>query len=214
MRIIFILFISLFTFQAFGQADSSYVCSRDTKLVYSGLNNLSGQGKTSFLVAISYFPELNRSRIQLKYKKIRTTMSVRPTIGSLIFNRRENRKYIIRINSSLRDSIITLNELSSDAQVGLLGHELSHIVDYRSRNIWGVISRGFAYMSKRGMTKYEREIDLITIKHGLGSPLYQWSNYVLHGSDASSKYKLFKSSIYMTPEEIRDLYNAEIPTTH
>jgi hypothetical protein len=208
MRIIFILYLFLILYPVFGQ-NASIV--RDTtkqkeglELLYPGLNHISEQGRTSFLVALGYFPELKHARIQLKYEKIATTMNVRPTVGSLLFKRRENRTYIIRINSSLEDSVITLNELSSDAQVGVLGHELSHIVDYKCRSIWGVIARGLTYFTKRGKTNYEREVDGIAIKHGLGCPLYQWSNYVLHESDASCQYKLFKSNTYMKPEEIQD----------
>lgn len=181
------------------------------ELFYPGLSDIPEQGRASFLVAISYFPELTNARIQLKYKKIRTTLNVRPTLGSLVFNRKGSRKYIIRINNSLRDSIITMNELSPDAQVGLLGHELSHIVDYRGRSIWGVMGRGFGYLSKRGKARYEREVDAITINHGLGRQLYQWSNYVLHDSKASYRYKQFKSSIYMKPEEIQNTFTSGQP---
>lgn len=216
MRFFFILYFLIFIYPAFGQSTTATVnttiIKADTVMLSPGLNNISEQGQTSFLVAMSYFPELSNSRIRLKYKKIRTTMNVRPTIGSLIFNGRENRKYIIRINSSTNDSVITLNELSSDAQIGVIGHELSHIVDYRMKNIWGVIARGFSYISKRRKANFEKEIDRIAIKHGLGCELYEWSNYVLHGSDASFKYKLFKSNTYLKPEEIRDLENAETPT--
>jgi hypothetical protein len=218
MRIFFFLFFTLYTYSVFAQSISATgndtTFKADTTELYPGLNSIPEQGRTSFLVALSYFPELSHSKIQLKNKKILTTMNVRPTIASLIFNRKEYRKYTIRINSSLKDSIITLNELPSDVQIGVIGHELSHIVDYRTKNIWGVISRAFAYLSKQGKTRFEKEIDGITIKHGLGGALYQWSNYVLHHSDASSKYKLFKSNIYMKPEEIRDFENAETLTPH
>ncbi len=216
MRIFVVWILVLVSYPVWGQSSQVLGDSSQThkylELNYPGLHNISAQGQTSFLVAISYFPELANLRIQLKHKKIRTTLNVRPTFGSLVFNRKNNRKYIIRINSSLKDSIITLNEVPSDAQIGLIGHELSHIVDYRTKNFWGVISRAFAYLSKQGKTRFEKEIDGITIKHGLGRALYQWSNYVLHHSDASSKYKLFKSNIYMKPDEIRDFENAETLT--
>jgi hypothetical protein len=216
MRIFVVFVFILATYPVWGQTgqvlgDSSRI-HKCLERNYTGVHNISEQGQTSFLVAMSYFPELSNSRIQLKYKKIRTTLNVRPTIGSLVFNRKNNRKYIVRINSSTNDSIITLNELSSDAQIGVIGHELSHIVDYRMKNIWGVIARGFSYISRRRKANFEKEIDRIAIKHGLGCELYEWSNYVLHGSDASSKYKLFKSNTYLKPEEIRDLEKAETST--
>jgi hypothetical protein len=208
MKFFFVLFLSLVSYPVFGQSGFDRN-NRDMRLLYPGLQDISEQGRTSFIVALSYFPELAHSRIQLKYTKIKTTLNVRPTLCSLIFNRKINRKYIIRINSSLKDSVITLNELSSDAQVGVLGHELSHIVDYRQRNIWGTIARGFAYLSKRRKANYEKEIDGIAIQHGLGCQLYQWAIYVQQGSDASEQYKLFKSKTYMKPDEIQKLYESK-----
>lgn len=211
MRTFFILYLILILYPVFGQQslvvhDSAEQKERSESL-YSGLGNISEQGRSSFFTALSHFPELKHVRIQLQCEKIATTMNVRPTVGSLLFKGRENRTYIIRINSSTEDSVITLNELSSDAQVGVLGHELSHIVDYQHRSIWGVIARGFAYLTTRGKTNYEREIDGITIKHGLGGQLYQWSYYVLHDSKATCRYKLFKSNTYMRPEEIQNASN-------
>jgi hypothetical protein len=161
--------------------------------------------KEPFNIAIAYFPELSNARIKIKLTRINTTLNVRPTLGSIIFNSRNNRKYVIRINSSLRDSIITIEEVPFDALIGLFGHELSHISDYRTRNFWRILGRGLAYLSKRKKEIFEKEIDCLAIHHGLGCPLYQWSFYVLSLSDASSKYKLFKRRIYLEPDEIKRL---------
>ncbi|HEX2936998.1 MAG TPA: hypothetical protein VHO72_16700 [Bacteroidales bacterium] len=212
MRIFFILYLVLILYPVFGQQTLIVLDTAKQKeytdQLYSGLGDIPAQSRTSFFTALAHFPELKHARIELKYEKIATTMNVRPTVGSLLFKKRENRTYIIRINSSMEDSVITLNELSQDAQVGVIGHELSHIADYQHRGILGVIARGFAYLTTRGKTRYEREIDGITIKHGLGEPLYQWSYYVLYGSKATCRYKLFKSNTYMRPEEIQNASNS------
>ena len=48
-----------------------------------------------FLEAMSYFPELNDTRIEFKEAKIPTTLNTRPTILS-VFAKKENRKYMDR----------------------------------------------------------------------------------------------------------------------
>jgi len=60
-------------------------------------------------------------------------------------------------------------------------------------------------MSKKSKRKFEYEIDSLTIVHGAGWQLYEWSYFVLNLSKASEDYKNFKREIYMKPEEIETL---------
>jgi len=159
------------------------------------------------LFTLSYFSELRNCNITFKSKRIRTTVNVRPSFGSLLFNSKSNRKYIVRINNSRKDSVITLNEVPVDALIGLFGHEFSHIVDYKSKSFWGVIHRAYSYLNKNKKEQFEKEIDLLAIQHDLGSFLYQWSAFVMFNSDASCKYKQFKKDIYLEPQEIESYCN-------
>jgi len=165
--------------------------------------NIPGEHKLVILLALSYYPELDSSRIFFKEKKIGTTLNTRPTVFSLIFRKKENRKYVIRINNTQKKEKIVLNELPFNASVGLLGHEYAHIMDYRSRRFFGVVKRAFSYLSKKSKSKFEKEIDIYTIERGLGWQLYDLSNFILNKSDATDKYKKFKKRTYLTPEDIK-----------
>jgi hypothetical protein len=177
------------------------------------LQLLAQEGKTNFIVpqkykeaalaSLKYFPQLKNTKIIFKEANISTTMSARPAIASL-FVKKCNRKYIIRINNNYnQNGKITLDEAPLNAQIGVIGHELAHIDDYQKRSFIGILIRGLSYFSRNTKEKFEKAIDLETIKCGLGKNLYSWSHYVLHESDASLKYLLFKKKIYLSPEDIQ-----------
>ena len=157
----------------------------------------------SFLVALSHFPELDSSQIHFKYTKIKTTLNARPTVGSLLFRSRKKRKYIIRVNSNLEDSLVVLKDVPFNARVGLFAHELCHFADYTERSFFGVLGRMFSYASKRGKEKFEKEIDSMTIARGFGWQLYDWSYYVLNDSKGTAGYREFKRTVYLEPKEIQ-----------
>jgi len=155
-------------------------------------------------VVAEAFPEIEDEKIIVKNSSIKTTMNVRPTIFSLIFNKRENRKYILRINNSEKGESVFYKDVPEDARIGLLAHEMMHIVDFSERSFWGVLKRGIQYLYLKGKAKYESEIDQMVIDIGLGEYLHSWSDYVLNHSEATEDYKDFKRTIYLTPNEIED----------
>jgi hypothetical protein len=157
--------------------------------------------------ALSYYPELDSTRITFKSAKIKTTLNARPSVGSLLFRSKKKRKYVIRINKQVLDSVIQFNDVPFNAKVGLIGHEFAHLADYQKRGFFKVIGRMFDYAKESSKATFEKEIDGITIEHGLGWQLYDWSDYVLNKSNASVSYKAFKRKIYLTPSDIENKIN-------
>lgn len=168
---------------------------------YSNKRVLAESALVTF-IALAYYPELNEARIEFRRAKIKTTLNARPTAGSLLFRSKLKRKYVIRINSQIEDSIISFDAIPFNAKVGVLGHEFAHILDYQQRNFFQVLGRMFAYTGKKSKAKFEHEIDGMTIDRGFGWQLFDWSTFVLEQSNATSKYKAFKREIYFTPAEI------------
>ncbi len=145
--------------------------------------------------------DLQSCDIEIRRKKIKTTMASRPTFYSM-FRKKSKRKYIIVVNSNSEFKGVRLKDVPSEAQIGLFAHELMHVRDYQSQNFSGMVKRGWQYLSKRGKIKLEHHIDSMTIAAGFGKYLYEWSFYVLNNSSASEDYKAFKLETYMTPEAI------------
>ncbi|OQX79420.1 MAG: hypothetical protein B6D61_03610 [Bacteroidetes bacterium 4484_249] len=214
MKLFISVLVFTFSFAAFvaGQngesvryLDSTYNSNQTDSLevLYAVNKIIPGEYKTPILLALSYFPELDSTTVVFKENKIRTTLNTRPTMLSLIFRKREKRKYVIRINNSQKKEKILLNELPFNASVGILGHEYSHIIDYNNRGFFGVLKRAFSYLSKKSKSKFEKKIDTNTINRGLGWQLYDLSDYILNKSDATEKYKKFKKRTYLTPKDIK-----------
>lgn len=158
--------------------------------------------ETEIISTLSYYPELDSTRIVFKTAKIKASLNARPTIGSLLFRRRANRKYVIRIKPNTSDSVATLDQVGFNGAVGVLGHELNHIIDYSNRGFFGIFARLFNYTNKKGKRRYEGEIDRMTVEKGLGWQLYDWEDYVLNKSNAKAKYKAYKRAVYFSPEEL------------
>lgn len=156
----------------------------------------------SILLALTYFPELETSSIKFVNKHIKTTLNARPTVASLFFRSKKKRKYVVRINTDSDAGIVLLDEVPMEAQMGLFGHEFTHFVDYSQRNFFGVMGRMFSYMGKKSKARFEKEIDVRTIKRGLGEELYAWASFVLKSPSSSEEYKTFKRLIYLEPDEI------------
>ncbi|WP_317899600.1 hypothetical protein [Aurantibacillus circumpalustris] len=130
-------------------------------------------------VALNYYPELKSSKIIFRVKKQSAPLAARPSVFS-VFRRAAKRKYIViicnRIDSKL--SPILLKNLSTNSQIGVIGHELSHISDYNSRLGIYFIKLVCMHFSKKAIDKFEYATDKRCIAHGLGYQLLSWSEEV------------------------------------
>ncbi|WP_372774873.1 hypothetical protein [Mangrovibacterium sp.] len=161
--------------------------------------------KEQVSIALSYYPELKGKKLRFKFKNQKTTMSCIPR-WDFIFRKKENRTYLIRIDKKLRNGKgILLEDVPFNAQVGVIGHELGHVVDYESKTAFGVIGTGFGYLFPKYRRELEHFVDEISIYHGLGHQLASFSDYVFHQSQASEKYLRYKRKYYFQPEQIQSL---------
>lgn len=129
------------------------------------------------IIALAYFPELENISVEFEIKKDLAALTTMPTIWS-IFKRLENRTYVITISNEtikIFESIL-LKNLSYDAQIGVLGHELSHVSDFQHYGFWDFVVHAIKYtFSQPYGDKFEYQTDFICIKHGLGYQLKAWS---------------------------------------
>jgi len=187
--------------------DSLYYSSHldSLKINYAINKKIPKAYSLPILISLSYFPELLKTRIVFRNTNIKTTLNVRPSVFSVLFNSRLNRKYIIRINSMDKDSVINLKDVPFNASIGLFGHEFNHIIDYRNSNVLQIIKRLVEYSNSKKKAEYEKQIDYMTINRGLGWQLYDWSYFVLNKSKADQKYIKYKRTYYLSPNEIIDI---------
>jgi hypothetical protein len=155
--------------------------------------------RSQILMALSFYPQLKTTKIEFIVEPSVIPISSRPK-PSTIFNREPDRWYCIVISNEGPDIMkeALLKNLSYNAQVGVIGHELGHTVFYRKRSSLGLVALGVAYPFNKFRMKFEKETDKRTIEHGLGWQLLKWAEE-LRPEGISTE---FLDTYYLTPEEI------------
>jgi len=169
---------------------------------------IPSQYDTAIKIALLYFPELEKTKIKFRIKKQASPLSARPSIFA-IFRKASKRKYLITISnsSSSKFSSIHLSNLSFNAQIGVIGHELSHISDYNTRRGIYFLNLMCMQLSKNKMDQFEYNTDMRCIEHGLGYQLLSWSQEVRQKLNLShwkgiKRLKEQGKERYMNPESI------------
>ncbi|NCU03054.1 MAG: hypothetical protein GXC73_03625 [Chitinophagaceae bacterium] len=166
--------------------------------------------KTEAMAALAHFPELKNVPIEFRLRKCDCTLKTKPSFLSM-FRSKGHRKYIVIISNKTKKSIepITLNNLPGQAKTGVIGHELSHVVDFSKKSFWQSLVCLAGHTSATYLDRFEFHTDEICIEHGLGEQLEAWSAYVrttMHSSNwRGAKYAKRKQSSterYMNPQTI------------
>lgn len=133
--------------------------------------------ENQILTALSYFPELKDTKIKFRLKNRTTPLATRPTFFSM-FRSAKKRTYVITISKKSTNYLdaIVLKNIDYNAQIGVLGHELSHISDYLNKGFGEMFTVAInEVFSKKKVDKFEFKTDLNCINHGLGYQLLDWS---------------------------------------
>lgn len=152
------------------------------------------------LIALSYYPELLNEHIRFEYSEFNSTAQTTVTFGSIF--KKINKQYVVFINDDIMKTGLLLSDAPFDAQVAVLGHELAHVTDFKTRGFFDMVWWGLSYLVVKQRTRIETRADESTIRHGLGWPLYSWADFVLNHSRANKRYKRIKETKYMQPDEI------------
>ena len=203
-----LLSLGLYSSETKGQNNIYRMFVKSEWIKYYDTLNLNYGSKKKFvkefelqsLIALSYYPELKDVTITFRYHDIMTTMEVRPEYFSML--KSSHRKYIISIDTNTHNEGVLLKEVSFNAQVGVIGHELAHIIDFERRSVKSLFLLGFNYMILNNHAKYERSIDELTIQRGLGWQSLEFADFMQYKSKASVRYKKFKMMNYLSDIEI------------
>lgn len=151
----------------------------DSLQQYGNNKEIPEQYKKPILTALSYFPELKNVHIIFRIRKAYTPLTTKPDFAG-VFKRKDHRTYIITISNQTIDTLkrLLFQNLTFEEQVGVMGHELSHVVDFNSKNFPQTVSVGIGHLSKKYIDKMEFNTDRICVMHGLGEYLIAYSKHV------------------------------------
>jgi hypothetical protein len=116
---------------------------REMKVTYGNNKKILKDIEAPAIIALSFYPELKNTKISFEYKEISTTMSTMPELKSVLLFQRS---YVIYINSDAsKYGAVSYNELSLKQQVGLIAHELAHVVYFENRSNLSILGCGLMY---------------------------------------------------------------------
>lgn len=160
-------------------------------------------------IALSFYPELEDTPIEFRFKKKiqKSFMQAQPQFSGIL-KKRGNRSYYVFISESfhIENEEFEISEIPPDVLIGWLGHELGHIMDYRERRGFNMITFGIRYLtSKKFIKEAERTADTFAVNHGMGDYILATKDFILNHSHLSDIYKERIKRLYLSPEEILDL---------
>ncbi|MEQ1733919.1 MAG: hypothetical protein ABL940_09605 [Bacteroidia bacterium] len=172
--------------------------------------NIPAQYQNTIRVALMYYPELSNVNIEFRVRKRVAPLAARPTVWST-FVKPSKRKYKVTISSSTIKFLtpILLHNLSFNAQVGVVGHELSHVSEYNSKRGLFFVELALKHVSKRKIDRFEYATDERCIRHGLGYQLLSWSTEVRNKLTVNK----WGGSSNLTPKHERYMNPATIVNT-
>lgn len=140
------------------------------------------------------FPELENEKIKVETFKSESDF-FKARFSFTRFLTFQNINYIIFVNPKIYRS-----EVSEEAIIAILAHELAHALYYKEKNRFQLL--GLVSLADKNFTaKFERKADLQAIKKGYGEGLIKYREWLY--KQISEKALAEKKHNYFTPEEIK-----------
>jgi len=219
------VFIFLYSYSSFCQIPrKSFASDSLPEIYFTGLRKEYGKNKEypqqfekQILIALSYYPELKNTPILFRIKKKHSILATR-TAWSGFFASPQKRSYVITISESTEGALmpILFKNLSFNAQVGVIGHELGHVIQFSVMTGLQIVRHGIRSISAKYIDHFEYETDGICIAHGLGYQLLEWSSFVRRKMSRENwggpdkVHRLTKRERYMNPATILKRINEDL----
>lgn len=155
------------------------------------------------LEALSYYPELIDVKIEFKLGNSGVIpYGTKPSPLSM-FREPQKRKYIISLleEASGPMEMALFKNLSYTARLGVIGHELNHVIQFNKRPKGKLIRFCLAFTIPFFKKRIERGADIATIEHGLGRELYVHATYIRSIPGYVEQRKSI-NKYYLKPKEI------------
>jgi hypothetical protein len=170
--------------------------------VFTGNSEWTKQEKDLCYIAISNFKNIDSTKVILKKTNIPCQGQAQPLLRT-IFKKPKKRTYVIKVQDCNHKNPLCFSVLPDSAKIGLIGHELAHIIDYKTKNFFQITATGVKYsLSKKYKTKLEYQTDSITIINNMGSEKLIFYKFITNSSFADDKYLRRIHKYYMNSEDI------------
>jgi hypothetical protein len=155
------------------------------------------------LMALSFFPELKDTHIEFRLKdNYPVPYGTKPSPGSFM-KKAARRKYIITLREKAEHPmwLALFKNLPFQAKVGVIGHELCHVIQYNNCSRTELLKTTLNYIKASFQRQIERSADQMAIEHGLGMELYAHAAFIRSIPGYVEKRKEINRN-YLKPAEI------------
>lgn len=152
--------------------------------------------------ALAHYPELANVPIVFKEKPSILPMKSRPKPGSFL-GFRKRRVYEVTISNKTINELAPalMMNLNNESKVGLFGLALAKIICYQRMTFWQLLRYNLQTLFFNHKGALERRANLVTIRHGLGWQLYEWSREMRKMEIGNPVLEKLNSH-HLEPEEI------------
>lgn len=156
----------------------------------------------SLNIAIMAYPELHNVSIHFKEKKIRTIMAARPNFFNIFYNKEKRNYQILLSINELNHTDQLFCQMPEHALVGIVGHEMAHLLTYKDKNSIQLLFYAIKYLFNK--KEIERETDMITISRGFGQALIAYNQFIASSNLVSKEYLTNRQNNYLSVNEIQE----------
>jgi hypothetical protein len=166
--------------RSFDEKDLQQLNLDSLKKDFGNHKQIPSEYQVQILTALRYYPELKNVPIEFKIENsCCAPLTTAPKLLSVL-RHKQRRSFVITIRNLRNKQLqpILFKNLDFNSQVGVLGHELGHVVDFNRQSTLRLIANGIRHISPKYIDHFEFNTDSICIAHGLGHQLLSWSVYV------------------------------------
>lgn len=183
---------------------------RDLKKEFGQNKHYPGKYENQILIALSYYPELRNIPIHFRIRSRHTPLTTRSAWTGILKDP-PKRNYVVTISDGTETTLmpVLFDNLPFNAQIGVIGHELGHVVEFSSMTTLDILKHAARNVSAKYVDHFEFKTDSICIAHGLGYQLLAWSSFVrkvMHKDNwdgADNVHKPMMRERYMNPSTIK-----------
>lgn len=172
---------------------------------YGRFKEIPTKYETVILKALSCFPELRDTKIKFRLKQTGSVPYTTKPILSSIFGQSYEREYLINLleDADQPTFYALFKNLTQEAQVGVIAHELSHVVQYESLTRTELLKFIACYVIPEFKQKIEQAADMGAIIHNCGKELLEHAIFI-RSIPGYLEERPEINEYYLTPDAIVD----------
>lgn len=170
---------------------------------YNAFKHIPARYEGVIREALSHYPELQPVHINFKLAdKYPVPYGTSPDLIT-IFRPRQKRAYTVTILEKADGPLekALFKNLPREAQLGVLGHELGHVLQFCKKSRKELLKIALRYGDFYEKREVERDADIKAIEHGLGRELHMLAIYIRNIKGYVEQRKEIDTN-YLKPHEI------------